>query len=133
MGICVEIYLCMKLYINNTPQQKLLELCRVDNTPSFLSGSSWKIFACAFIFSRLDYLKLSLFNVPVQTLNRLQKCQNNATSLVVNTRNKDHMKPLLKHHLFLMPVRSRIEYKASVFISQNYCSNNTAPVYPYNS
>ena len=92
----------------------------------FLDESSKKVLVSSFILSRLDYCNSLLANLPNESINKLQRCQNNAARLVLKKKKSDHVTPMFLH-LHWLPVKARIEYKIAILTYK--CMNNSAPNY----
>jgi len=69
----------------------------------------------SFIFSRLDYCKALLVNLPFSTIAPLQRVQNAATRLLLGLPRRDHVRPVLKE-LHWLPVIYRIKVKVALMI-----------------
>jgi len=62
----------------------------------------------AFVTSRIDYCTSLLYGISDYNINRLQRIQNSAACIVINTQIYDHITPILKK-LHWLPVRQRKE------------------------
>ena len=76
---------------------------------------------------RLDYYNSTLWGLPANHLNRLQKIQNAAVRIVTRTVSREHNTPDLRSLHWLL-VSKRIEYKILCLTYQ--CVYKTAPKYP---
>ena len=64
-------------------------------------------------FQKLDYCNSLLYGSPMYMLERLQKVQKSAASLIFQCCKQNHISPLLMS-LHWLPINARIEYKLSV-------------------
>lgn len=85
-----------------------------------------KLIATSLVQSKLDYCNSLYLNLPANKINRLQHIQNAAARAVSNSRNHDHITPILKS-LHWLKIRERIQYKV---ISLTYNTIQTGqPLY----
>ena len=85
-----------------------------------------KTLVCAFVLSKLDYCNSPLSGCPLCILRRLQKVQNSAAELVLISRRRDHVQPLLQA-LHWLPVQARVDYKLST-VCHNFFTDSS-PAY----
>ena len=64
----------------------------------------------AFVTSRIYYYNSLLYSISDYNINRLQRIQNNASRIMINTVQYDHVTPILQN-LHWLPVRQRIHFK----------------------
>jgi len=69
--------------------------------------------ACSLILPRLDYCNAVFHGTPAATIQTLQRVQNNAARIVLQTSGRTSAGPLLRQ-LHWLPVRRRIQYKLGV-------------------
>ena len=62
---------------------------------------------------RIDYCNAVLHGAPTDTIQKLQRVQNNAGLIVLQASRRSHAKPLL-HQLHWLPVQQRITCKLAV-------------------
>ena len=97
------------------------EICRVTNfhlrslchIRKYLNVSTANTIACAIIGSRLDYCNSILSGLSGANLLRLQRLQNRAARLVLNTNRLSPSEPALRQ-LHWLPVVKRIHYKVAL-------------------
>ena len=70
-----------------------------------------------------DYCNSLLSGCPLYILRRLQKVQNSAAELVLISRRRDHVQPLLQA-LHWLPVHARVGYKLST-VCHNFFSDSS--------
>ena len=80
----------------------------------------------ALIGSRLDYCNLLLYNVADAKVERSQKVQNQAASILTRSPHRDHITPVLQQ-LHWLKVRERIRYKVLILAQTSFYE--TAPQY----
>ena len=96
--------ICRKVYIDIRRISSIRHLLCIDATKTLLS---------AFVLPKFDYCNCLFYGSPMYMLERLEKVQNSATSLIFQCRNQYHVSPLLMS-LQWLPINVRIEYKLSV-------------------
>ena len=115
LGVYFDDQLSMDSHISNLCRQMYLELRRIGAMVNFLDESSRQILISSFILSRLDYCKSLLFNLPDNSLNKLQRCQNNAARVILRKRKREHVTHVFKHPHWL-PIKGRIHYKIALLL-----------------
>ena len=78
-----------------------------------LTIEATKTLISAFVLSRLDYCNGLYVNCPAETLDKLQRVQNNAARLVLRVPRSDHISPHLRT-LHWLPIEARITYKIAL-------------------
>ena len=76
----------------------------------YLTTKACKTVIQGTVISRLDYCNSLLHGLPKKQTHRLQRAQNNAARLILKTKRRDHITPVLKE-LHWLPVTHRITYK----------------------
>jgi len=79
-----------------------------------------------FITSRLDHCNSSFFGISDKLLQRMQRIQNFAATIVTWCRKYDHITPILKE-LHWLPVIKRIQFKTLMIRYKPI--NGQAPIY----
>jgi len=82
--------------------------------------------ACSLILSRLDYCNAVLHGAPASSIQKLQRVQNTAARVVLQSVRRSPSQPLLQQLLWL-PVRQRIDYKLAVLMYKIH--HTSTPLY----
>ena len=82
--------------------------------------------ACSLILSRLDYCNAVLHGAPASSIQKLQRVQNTAARVVLQSARRSPSQPLLQQ-LHWLPVRQRIDYKLAVLTYKIH--HTSTPVY----
>ena len=115
----------MDKHVTNICRSAYAELRRIGSIRHLLTVNASRTLLSAFVLSKLDYCN-SLCGSPQFILDKLQRVQNSAASLVMKPRKCDHVQPLLRS-LHWLPVHSRIDYKISTLCFNTF--TNSFPVY----
>ena len=75
--------------------------------------SAAQTLACTLILSRLDYCNAVLHGAPAGSIQKLQRVQNTAASVVLQAPRRSSAQPLLEQ-LHWLPVCQRLDYKLAV-------------------
>jgi len=92
----------------------------------YINNETYRTLVQAFIISRLDYGNALLYNTPLSLTNRLQRVQNCAVRLVILTRKREHITPVLLQ-MHWLPGRFKSLYQI-LFHTVNVLSG-TEPLY----
>ena len=103
-----------------------LELRRITSIRQYLSQDATTKLVNALITSRLDYCNSVLAGLPLEQISRLQRVQNSAARLVMKTRKRDHITPVLRD-LHWLPVRFRWRFKLAILAYRHF--EGTLPSY----
>ena len=126
LGVYFDSKLSMEHHVNYLCKILSCELRRIGQLSAFLNECSLKTLISSFLLSRIDYCNSLLANLPITTLNKLQRFQNHAARLVLRKKKRDHITPMLRT-LHWLPVSARITYKIAILCHK--CINNKAPPY----
>ena len=113
-------------HVTNVCRSAYLAIRQIGSIRQFLTVDATKKLVSALVLSRLDYCNSLLAGSPKCVIDRLQRVQNSAARLVLKSRKREHITPLLKL-LHWLPVQSRIDYKLSI-LCHNYLQG-AAPKY----
>ena len=116
----------MEQHVSNVCRTAYYELRRIGSIRHLLTPEATKTLVCAFVLSRLDYCNSLLSGCPSTLINKLQMVQNHAARLVLKTRKKDHITPMLLS-LHWLPVTYRIQYKVLCLCYSFF--SGSSPVY----
>ena len=113
LGVVIDSSLSMKDHVSSVIRAINLELRRISSIRSYLTTDATKTLISAFVLSRLDYCNGLFVNCPAETLDKLQRVQNNAARLVLRVPRSDHISPHLRT-LHWLPIEARISYKIAL-------------------
>ena len=100
----------MNTHATKTCSSAFYQLHNIRRIRKYLSRESAETLIHAFITSRVDYCNSFLYGLPKCQLNKLQRVQNAAVSLIFNASRFCHITPLLVQ-LHWLPVIHRINFK----------------------
>ena len=103
----------MKDHVSSVVRSINFEMRRISSIRSYLTTEATKTLISAFVLSRLDYCNGLFVNCPAETLDKLQRVQNNAARLVLRVPRSDHISPHLRS-LHWLPIEARITYKIAL-------------------
>ena len=106
LGIVLDSNLSMKDHVSSVIRSINFELRRISSIRAYLTTKATKTLISAFVLSRLDYCNGLYVNCPAETLDKLQRVQNNAARLVLRVPRSDHISPHL-YTLHWLPVEAR--------------------------
>ena len=93
-----------------TCKSAFYHLHNIRRIKNYLSRENLLTLVHAFVTSRLDYCYSLLYNVPKDQISKLQRVQNAAARLVMDTGKYSHITPSL-HDLHWLPIHARIHFK----------------------
>ena len=100
----------MENHIANICKSGFHHLRKISRIRKYLSRRSAESVVHAFITSMLDFCNSVLYGLPCYLIERLQKVQNAAERVVILTRKREHITPVL-YNLHWLPIKQRITYK----------------------
>ena len=103
-----------------------MHLHNISHIRRYLSIDATKLLVHAFVLSRLDYGNVQPAGLPLEHLNKLQRIQNMAASIITFTPRRDHIIPILKE-LHWLPVKCRFEFRIIVHVFR--CLDGMVPLY----
>ena len=112
LGFLIDSHLSMNDHITKVCQTAYFELRRISSIRRYLTEDATKTLVTSCILSRLDYCNSLLIGSSQTTLLPLQKVQNAAARLVLQTSRRQSCTPLLRQ-LHWLPVSERIKYKTA--------------------
>ena len=116
----------MKGHIDQVCRGSWFHLRRIGQIRNILDTDSTKKVIHAFVTSRLDNLNSLLYKIPELHLKKLRRVQYAAARMVLLSKERRVMLPLLKQ-LHWLPVSKRIEYKILILTYKSL--NNLGPKY----
>ena len=96
--------ICHKVYLDIRHINSIRHLLSIDAAKTLLS---------AFVLPKLDYCNTLFYGSPMYLLERLQKVQISAASLIFQCRKQNNISSILMS-LHWLPINAHIEYKLSV-------------------
>ena len=120
LGIIFDQFLSFDDYISSVYRSTHFHLKNIGRIRHLLSQNATAQLIHALISIRLDYCNSILYNLPKNSILRLQRIQNQAARILTNTPRRDHITEVLID-LHWLRIEERIVYK--LFIDR------TAPLY----
>ena len=103
-----------------------IQIRRISSIRHLITTQATQTLVCSLVLSHLVYCNSLLSGFPQYFLDKLQKVQNAAASLVCKAKKFDHIHPILET-LHWLPVTHRIQYKISTICFSSI--SGTAPQY----
>jgi hypothetical protein len=113
LGYFITDTMTLDVYVSHICRSAYTALRQISSIRSFLTVEATKKLVCALVLSRLDYANSTLAGCSKQSIAKLQKVQNSAARLILRTRKREHVTPLLRE-LHWLPIQARIDYKLSM-------------------
>ena len=110
LGFFLSDDMTVDAHVSHICRSAYTALRQISSIRQYLTLQATKTLVCSLVLSRLDYSNALLSDCPKESLQRLQKVQNNAARLVLKLKKTDHITPALKQ-LHWLPIQSRIKYK----------------------
>ena len=110
LGVILDRHLNMSSNVNSICRSASLALRNIARVRKYLSQHNTERLVHAFISSKLDYCNSLLYGLPSTEIQKLQRIQNSAARLIVGTKRREHISPIL-YDLHWLPVRERIIFK----------------------
>ena len=127
LGLVIDANLDMTAHISSVIKSCFCRFRSLGKLRPFLTQDAANAIAVSFIMSRHDCCNSTLWGLPANQLNCLQKTQNAASCIVTRTKSREHITPVLQS-LHWLPVTKRIDNKILCLTFQ--CVYKTAPQYP---
>src|SRR5258706_7222620 len=97
----------------NVCKSSYFHLRALRHIRKWISDDTAKTIACATVAGRLDYCNSVPYGAPVSNIKKLQRVQNSLARIVVGSRRRDHITPVLAD-LHWLPVQYRVQYKLAL-------------------
>ena len=110
IGVLFDSSMSMAKHINKCCKSSFYHLRNISRIRKFLSVKSTEILVHSLISSNLDNCNSLLYGLPKYLTERLQAVQNASARLIMLSKKRNHITPLLKN-LHWLPVTQRIEFK----------------------
>ena len=113
LGVTLDGTLSFDQHISGICINASFHLRALRHNRNRLDKSTANTIACSFVASRLDYCNAVLAGMSSQNILRLQRVQNRAARIVVNSTGKCNVTAILKE-LHWLPIAQRINYKVAL-------------------
>ena len=122
----MDSHLLLTRHINNIGKSEWYAIRNIGKISRHLDQESCVRLVHAFVTSKLDSCNGVLTGLPDKEINKLQRVQNAAASLVAGAKKQEHIKPVLQT-LHWLPIRARIDFK--ILLITYKALNDQAPDY----
>uniref|UniRef100_A0A8C6LGB2 Reverse transcriptase domain-containing protein n=1 Tax=Nothobranchius furzeri TaxID=105023 RepID=A0A8C6LGB2_NOTFU len=126
LGVIFDSELTFIPHIKNITKIGFYHLKNIARVRPILSRANTETLMHAFITSRIDYCNALLSGLPKKSISGLQILQNSAARVLMKTRRREHMTPVLES-LHWLPVCFRINFKVLLMVFK--CLNGLGPSY----
>ena len=126
LGFIITNTMSMEKHVSQTCRSAYAALRQISTIRTYIDINTAKTLVCALVLSRLDYANSLLAGCPKHLVDKLQKVQNSAARLVLKTKKRDHITPVLRN-LHWLPIQARIQYKAIMLCHKFFL--NKVPAY----
>ena len=127
MGIIFDQILSFYDYISSVCMSTYFHLRNIGRIRHLLSQNATAQLIHALISICLDYCNSVLYNLPNNSILRLQRIQNQAARILTKTPHRDHITEVLID-LHWLKIEERIVYKLLI-LTFKACIDQTAPLY----
>jgi hypothetical protein len=127
LGVMVDDELTMAAHVSHIDSGCFYQLRQLRSVKCCLLFEARRALVNAFISSRLDYCNAILYGVAACNIHRLQAVMNAAARLIIGIGKCEHITPVLRDVLELLPVSDRIISKTAVLAFN--CIRGTGPAY----
>ena len=127
LGIIVDQFLSFDDYISSVCRSTHFHLRNIGRIRHFLSQHATAQLIHALISIRLDYCNSILYNLPKNSILRVQRIQNQAARILTKTPRRDHITEVLID-LHWLRIEERIVYKLLILTFKVFI-DRTAPLY----
>ena len=129
LGIIFDQFLSFDDYISSVCRSTLFHLRNIGRIRHLLSQNATAQLIHALISIRLDYCNSILYNLPKNSISRLQRIQNQAARIQTKTPRRDHITEVLID-LHWLRIEERIVYNLLILTFEAFI-DCTAPLYLY--
>ena len=127
LGIIFDLFLSFDDYISSVYRSTHFHLRNIGRIRHLLSQNTTSQLIHALILIRLDYYNSILYNLPRNSILRLQKIQNQAARILTKTPRRGHITEVLID-LHWLRIEERIVYKLLILTFKVFI-DRTAPMY----
>ena len=125
LGIDIDKNLTFKEHINKKCKIAMYNLYNIRSLMQHLNNKTTPTLICGLVTSHLDYINAIYSTLPASTTKPLNRIQNLAAKLVLNSRDKDISSSKAKQALHWLPIRERSIYKCLTILHP--CVHGMAP------
>ena len=126
LGVYIDNDMSMSSHVSDLCRKLFFQIRKIGNIRNYINEEVAKTLVTSLILSKLDYCNVLLAGTPKALIDRLQLVQNSAARLVVRSKKREHVTPVLIN-LHWLPVEQRILYKLCILCYK--CLNEQAPSY----
>jgi len=126
LSVVIDSCLTMSDHVSEICRSGYFQLRQLRPVARSLTADAAKMIVHAFIACRLDYCNSLLHGITDSLFRRLQFVQNAAARLIMGTRRRDRITPVLRD-LHWLPVRHRVDYKLAFLVYKSL--HGLAPFY----
>ena len=114
LGVYLDHEIKMKVHVSVIVKSADFHIRKLYSVRKYVTEKSMKLLVqCIVNILRLGYCNSLLYEIPEESLEKLQKVQNAAANLMYGIRKHDHVTHLLKDTHWL-PIRFRFQFKIAL-------------------
>jgi hypothetical protein len=113
LGVTLDQSLTFDQHVCNVVKTSNFHIRALRHIRPMLDRKVANTIACSIVSTRLDYCNSLLYGTSMRNIQKLQRVQNNLARIVIGTRRREHITPVLKD-LHWLPVEQRIRYKVAL-------------------
>ena len=126
LGVLLDQNLTLKSHILTKTKRAAYHLFRIKQITKFLDLPAKKTLISSLVMSQLDYANAIFINLPKNSINPMQRIQNQVAKLIMN-RDRYESSTNTMRQLHWLPISYRCKYKVLLLVYR--CINGQAPEY----
>jgi len=126
LGVVLDHCLSFSRHATSVARACNYHVQAIRHVRHFLTTELALTLACSLILPRLDYCNAVLHGAPASSIQKLQRMQNTAARVVLQSARRSPSQPLFQQ-LHWLPVRQRIDYKLAALAYKIH--HTSTPVY----